>query len=374
MKLFGNKVRKLTTFMVCMCALMNANAQKVTVNGLKYYLFHDTHEAAIDDGNTWAGELELPSEVSYNGETYIVNGMIHNAFQGSKELTKVRIPKTIDHIINHVLSEDPDVGGAVSPDYRNPFVGCTALESVEVDEENPSMSSVGGILFSKDCTGLYCYPAGIKAESYAVPEEVTWIGGSAFSCNDYLVSVELPKTVTKLSGSAFSYCKNLERVNLSPNLTCIEGAFYECSRLKSIEIPSGVETIGERTFWNCTSLRTIDLPESVTYLSNYVFYGCMLDALVIRGILIKDYFSSQIFSGLNDSATLYVQASEVDRYKEVFSGTILPLGEYHTGMQVPTSTSIQDQTKPIYDLRGVRMDQPRKGIYIQNGQKVIVRK
>ncbi len=34
---------------------------------------------------------------------------------------------------------------------------------------------------------------------------------------------------------------------------------------------------------------------------------------------------------------------------------------------------LQDESHPIYDLNGVRIDQPKKGIYIQNGKKRIVR-
>lgn len=49
----------------------------------------------------------------------------------------------------------------------------------------------------------------------------------------------------------------------------------------------------------------------------------------------------------------------------------VPWEDYHTGIQVPTS--LQDQTLPIYDLNGVRIAKPKKGVYIQNGKKVIVK-
>ena len=47
----------------------------VTIDGLKYYLSPDTHEAFVYNGNIWTGELIIPSEVSYNDETYFVNGL-----------------------------------------------------------------------------------------------------------------------------------------------------------------------------------------------------------------------------------------------------------------------------------------------------------
>ena len=145
---------KLMAFLICVFSLMTVNAQEATIDGLKYYLFADTHEAVLNGNNSWVGELDIPSEVSYNGEKYTVNAMSVFAFYECKELTKVRIPKTIDHIINYNLSDD-DTNGAISPDYKNAFMGCTSLETILVDEENPSMKSIGGILFSKDGTA-YC--------------------------------------------------------------------------------------------------------------------------------------------------------------------------------------------------------------------------
>ena len=351
-------------------SFMTVNAQEVTIDGLKYYLFVDTHEAALNGNNSWVGELDIPSEVSYNGERYTVNAMSVFAFYECKELTKVRIPKTIDQIINYTLSDD-DKSGAISPDYKNAFMGCTSLETILVDEENPSMKSIGGILFSKDGTELYCYPAGIKAESYVVSEGVTWIGGDAFAYNSYLVSVELPETVSKLCGGAFSYCTKLEKVNLPQNLTFLGGfMFWECSSLKSIEIPSGVKNIGDRAFWNCSSLKTIDLPENVTLIGGYAFYGCNLDDLVIRGILDSGCVDGSLFNGLNKSARIYVLASELDRYKSKFNRIFLPLEDYISGILKPTHLS--EATAPVYDLNGRQYQGiPQKGLYIQNGKKII---
>lgn len=261
------------------------DGKKVACDGLRYYLFQDTDKAAIDEGNTWSGELELPSEISYTSvfnfkgeEVYHVNGISHKAFQDCKELTKVRIPKEIENIITYVLSVDEMVGSV--PDDMNPFKGCTALESIEVDEDNPALKSVDGILFNKDGSKLYAYPAGKKADSYVVPEDVTWVGMNAFN-------------------------------------------------------------------------------------------GCTLGALVIRGILDSSCMSQSLFRGLNESAKLYVQSSEMDRYKDIFPGTILPLEDYQSGIQAPTS--LKDQSHPIYNLNGQRIDQPKMGIYIQNSKKVVVR-
>lgn len=240
MVLFRFEIKRILSLWACLFVLSSVDAENVTIDGLKYFLFSDTHEACLVNENTWSGELVIPSEVCYNGQTYAVKSISWLAFGNCTELTKVRIPKTIEGITHHVLSGE-DVSGAVSSDCMNPFVGCSSLESIEVDEDNPIMKSIGGVLYSKDGTRLYSYPGGLKAESYTVPDIVTWIGEDAFAFNEYLVMVKLPETIEKLNTS-FRHSTKLEQVILPKNLTCLEAyMFSECPSLKSVEIPSGVK-------------------------------------------------------------------------------------------------------------------------------------
>ena len=201
---------------------------EVAIDGLNYFLNLKSHEATITYGHTCSGELDIPSEVSYNEETFVVKSMISSAFHSYKELTKVRIPKTIENILNY-YPYDPDwldsPTGEANPIYMNPFTGCIALESIEVDEENPSLKSVDGVLFSQDGlgqyyyktgsysgTGLYCYPEGARQESYTIPENVEWIGGAAFAHNQYLTTLTIPNSTKHICYDAFSGCGNLTDV------------------------------------------------------------------------------------------------------------------------------------------------------------------
>lgn len=325
MKTSMNINKRLTTLLVLMFSLVFTIAQEVTVSGLKYYLFPDTHEAAINNGNTWSGELNIPSEVNYDGKIYTVTGITWAAFEDCDGLTKVKLPKTIKKVINHVLSDDPSIGGAVSPDNMNPFVRCLSLESIEVDEENQDFNAVDGVLFSKDGTRLYSYPSGAKAQLYTIPEGVTWIGSSAFEANKHLTSIVLPETIGKLCGSVF----------------------YACSSLKVIDIPQNISTIG-----------------------SYAFGCCNPDALVIRGIL--DYLDSYLFDELNESTKIYVPSTELNRYKNKYNRSFFPLEDYFTGIK--PSTSLFNNASTAYDFSGRTYHRSYgKGLYIQNGRKVVAR-
>ena len=200
---------------------------EVAIDGLNYFLYLDTHEAVIITNRTCSGELDIPSEVTYEGETFVVKSMTWSAFHNNPELTKVKIPKTIESI-RHSYPADPDEDvetTLINPIYMNPFRGCTALESIEVDEENPSLKSVDGVLFSQDGvgqyyyrtgnysgTGLYCYPEGARQKSYTIPENVEWIAGAACANNQYLTVLTIPNSTKHICYDAFSGCCNLTDV------------------------------------------------------------------------------------------------------------------------------------------------------------------
>ena len=205
-------MKRYILFFFTTIAVLSIDAVRTNVGGLNYTLIKESHEAIISYGNKCIGELDIPSEVNYNGETFVVKSMIWKAFYDSPELTKVRIPKTLESVM-HYYPNDPDEGDIetilVSSDVMNPFSRCYSLESIEVDEENPSMKSVDGVLISKDGTRLYCYPIGKQQEAYSIPEDVEWIGANAFEGSHNLTTLTIPNNITHICSCAFQNCNNL---------------------------------------------------------------------------------------------------------------------------------------------------------------------
>jgi hypothetical protein len=299
-------LKSMLVFAILSCIIFSCEKEdegnKVTIDGLNYYLYPQSHEAVIDWANTWSGELDIPASVRHNGNSYVVNGIAAGAFRNCTELTKVRIPKSIDHIVHYVLDGG---NGAVSPDNINPFIGCTALESIEVDKDNPIMSSVNGVLFNKDMTRLYCFPAGLRLEAYNIPESVTWIGASAFAYNNHLSTLTIPNSVTQISVGMCSNCTNLKSVKLSECINYIEAYSFE----------------------KCESLRFLDIPEKVQGFGEGIFRWTHLETIVIRGTFPEGLRDDTFY--LMDAATvIYAQQSEIDKFKNVFSGTVLPIESY----------------------------------------------
>ena len=239
--------------------------EEVTIDGMKYTLRKAMGRAMLVDGSTQKGEVRIPSELSYEGKDYTVTSIGKSAFTENMNLTKVFIPRTI---MNTDLSNN--VGF-----YSDPFYGCTALQSIEVEDGNPAVCSVDGVLFNKEKTKLLSYPAGATQTSYTVPESVTWIEPLAFSYSQHLRVVTLTDYVTELGYSAFYECKSLEEVRLPSGLkTLANYLFGNCQRLKSVTIPQGVTYLGLKAFYCCTSLTSVTMPESITSTDYSVFEGC----------------------------------------------------------------------------------------------------
>ena len=116
------------------------------------------------------------------------------AFKDLTFIETVKIPSSVTEVSYHA------------------FAGCDSLKAINVDENNANYASSDGVLFDKDKTVLYCYPAG-KSTAYSVPEGIEIIGSYAFAGNTALTSVVLPKSKRDIWGKhAFKDCTSLSSV------------------------------------------------------------------------------------------------------------------------------------------------------------------
>ena len=333
------------------------------VGDMKYTLRKTLRRAMLADGNTMKGEVIVPSELNYNGQNYEVTNIAGSAFYKNKELTKITLPRTIKETYF-----DASYGF-----YNNIFSGCTALKSIEVEDGNPVLYSVDGVLFYKEPIRLLSYPANASQTSYTVPENVTFVASNAFDNNRRLKKITLSDNVTAIGSYVFANSESLEEVKLSASLqTMASRVFSNCQRLKSVIIPQGVASISDNAFNGCSALKTLDIPESVSEIGYNAFDGCWLETLYIRGIIEpKCLLNGVLFRGMSTITKVYVQPSEVQKYKAIYNGPVYPISDDTNGISdiyySPASTI-------VYNLQGQRLNSaPQKGIYIQNGKKVVIK-
>ena len=208
------------------------------------------------------------------------------------------------------------IPGGVANVERNAFVYCTNLISIEVENENNSLVSEGGVLFNIDKTVLIRYPAG-KTGAYIIPNKVITIEDGSFHTCMGLTEITLPNSLTKIGDGAFHTCPNLAAVTI-PNSVIQLGmqTFSYCPKLPSMTIPNGVTTIESYIFSGCTGLVSVTIPKSVTKIGNWAFSNCKSLTSITNLNPIPATVTFYAFNGVNPSAcTLIVPASAVSAYQ-----------------------------------------------------------
>ena len=285
--------------------------ENVSIDGADYTLRKALRYAILKKCGC-AGEASIPAELSYEGNTYTVTKVEKDAFKGNTALTKVFIPQTINDF------------GLSRTDVleRNLFVGCTALEYIEVEEGNPVFCSVDGVLFDREKRSLFTYPAAATRTSYTVPESVKDIAYSAFAHNQHLVNVTIPDEVTDMGTSVFNGCTNLEEVRLSPNLKSLPGyLFSHCEHLKSVTIPQGVTNLGLGVFSGCASLTSMTMPESVVSTDYAVFEDCTSLSEVTLSPNLKE-INQKMFLNCSSLAEIQIPESVTSVLSEAFKNCL----------------------------------------------------
>ena len=296
----------------------------------------------------YQGNVVIPEEVTYMNRTRKVTSIGEYAFFYCDGLTSITIGNSVMRIEEHA------------------FEGCSSLTSVTIPN---SVTSIGDGAFIS-CKGL---------TSINIPNSVTSIGSGAFSGCSNLTSITIPNSVTSIGGSAFSGCSSLTSITIPNSVTSIgDQAFYDCSGLTSVTIGNSVTSIGDQAFWGCSSLTSITIPNSVTSFGDRAFDGVnwrTVVSLIENPFVIEGKSSSSRAFSVNtfNNATLYVPVGTIDKYKATNGWkdfTYIVEGT-PTGIKVIENT--QNKKATVYDLNGVRLSEPKKGINILNGKKVVVK-
>lgn len=115
------------------------------------------------------------------------------------------------------------------------------LEQINVDPNNPYLSSDSGVLYNKDKTKIIAYPASKAEISFTAPPSVIDIGKYAFDHCINIQEVIFPSKINSLESAAFNYCN-------SP--TYIKG------NLKRIIFRNGINqnNISPDAMWACRAI------------------------------------------------------------------------------------------------------------------------
>lgn len=199
-------------------------------------------------------QIDIPNTVTTIGDT---------AFYDCDALTEITLPSSLESCGDAILSR------------------CVSLQNIHVSEDNTVFASVDGVLYSKDGTVLYNYPAG-RSGAYAVEEGTESINFAAFAGCDKLTGLTFPDSLTELGLNAFWDCDALEEIELGGSLTTTgQYTFYGCDQLKKVVFGDNLTTVGRYAFAGCTALEEIELCGNITTVDYAAFYYCtMLNNIV----------------------------------------------------------------------------------------------
>lgn len=242
------------------------------------------------------GEITIPetvtAAVTYNGvlqgnATYKVIMLRANLFRAASsgvtsQITKITIPKTVQHIESRCFDE------------------CVNMTEFVIEGATDGTSQLKEI---DSHAFLNCK----KLASITLPNSVTYLGddapnsieGGVFEGCESLTSFTFPSSYASnnLPSFTFKNCKNLATINwngYNPK-RLNNSTFWDCDKITWSQVPQSVEELGDNCFYDCAALTSVDLsrikkmdtgvfwhtpltsvewPAAVTEIPARTFWGC----------------------------------------------------------------------------------------------------
>ena len=348
------------------------------VGGIQYVTLDET-TCEVGENEFFSGSARIPEQVTYNRNTYTVTQIGKRAFYEAKDLTGVRIPKTVTVI------------------YDNAFYG-SGVEWITIEDgENPIEFKTGGSSMTRVFDDVPVKNAYIGRD-FIFPGGPSWKTNPPFSWNDALQIVEIGDLVTSIPSCSFNECHNLFQVTIGSGVKTIGddafgetgvenlyidnleqwcnidfGTFYSSplafnhgwlhvggadavydivipdgvtkinsyafagARLNSVTVPSGVTEIGEEAFAECWGdFQTVHLPEGLQSIGYGAFANSTLKRIEIPESV--TYLGSNMFFRCNEleEAIINAQITSVEEY------SFYQCGNLRTVVLPPTLRIIHD--------------------------------
>ena len=330
-------MKKILLSFAMLMAAVGAWAQiYVEQGGLRFSIDDTNKYAQVEkpESDSYSGEINIPSSVSYGGEDYPVTYIGGEAFKESA-VTKVTVPGSVTHIswsafqgcasLSEVnLSEGlQEIGsnafqgsavtsltipGTVTRVQTSAMEAMTSLtkltfaydtEELALDwtvlngtnnitelvvdryyiwgnNQSISTNSVKKVTFGEHLTTIpenACYK--MSLDELNIGANITTVDVCAFSQCTLPAGYNFPfAQIKEIKENAFSLCHNLPaNIDLSGVETIGYNAF-SYSDVQTVKLGNSLTTFGEQAFQYCRSLTTLNIPGTIDNLQSWWFYEC----------------------------------------------------------------------------------------------------
>ena len=301
------------------------------------------------------GEITIPetvtAAVTYNGHlegsaTYKVIMLRANLFRAvgsgvTSQITKITIPKTVQHIESRCFDECVNmtefvIEGATDGTSQlkeidsHAFLNCKKLASITLPnsvtylgDDDPNSIEGSGVFEGCESFTSFKFPSSYASNnlpSFTFKNcknlaTIDWNGynpkrlnNCAFWNCDKITWSQVPQSVEELGVECFYHCDALTSVDLSRIKKMDTGVFW-ATPLTSVEWPAAVTEIPARTFWACGKLTTIKgIPgqpgawDNITKIGEDAFNMCALTTIKLPAEL--KIIDKQAFRSCDHLATV----------------------------------------------------------------------
>ena len=343
-----------------------------------------------------SGSVVILEKVIVNGKEFSVTKIGDFAFSMLNELIHVSIPSSISSIGFEAFAgcsklESIDIKEGLQEICQESFRGCVSLKSVLLPL---GLESIGFGAFSgcQELTSIII-PASVSdihvTSFYScnslgsiIVEEGNSVYDSRCNCNAIVktadnmlligcMNTDIPESITSIGEKAFMSCQGLSVIGVPESVREIGNyAFENCTNLRELTLSEGLQAIRWGAFWNC-GLTTVIVPASVREIEPGAFWMSKLATLTS---LIEEPFEVNKICNLDACQTaLYVPVGSIEKYRVTPDWSQFPeIQEIGTNKVGAVSFVSDNYSDTLIDLQAHRLSgQPQKGIYIQNGKKIL---
>lgn len=318
--------------------------------------------------------------------------------------------------------EEVTIGGYATEIQPCEFILTPALHTVNV---NVSLNAVGDKAFH------HCE----KLQIINLPEGVVTIGNRAFEFCKAIKNIDFPSTLQLIDEYAFASCESLESLTIPASVSSLglasfaactsvkevtledgpnelvlpygseggsngfftnmplekayigrpyshpetgwagyrTGAFTRCAKLKEVRFGNYVTKVLTGDFMELHELQTVDLPSSLESIGDFGFTACEKLNAITCPATTPPACGNYVFSDTDkQTCKLYVLGESIESYKE--ANVWKEFFNIEVGIHRLTKDAMFKDGN-FYDLLGRKMNSQTigKGLYINNGKKMIVR-
>lgn len=274
----------------------------------KYNIYSDDKYGTWQDHEKPAGDIVIPSEVTYKDVNYTVKGIDVATFNGCDEISSVIIPNTVTTIGNSAFYRCEKLASVIIPGSvttigNYAFYACKALTSVTLPY---GLTTIEYWAFAESGLKEITIPNSVQSIGYwaftdteikevYIPSSLTdlkTIGtfdkisvspdnpvyDSRGDCNTVILTKDnilvigsnnafIPNDVIAIGENAFQSCKDLKTITIPSSVVAIRPSAFERSGLETLTIPATVKCVGGEAFSDCANLKSLIIESPTTNLT-----------------------------------------------------------------------------------------------------------